>query len=157
MKKIIKFLISKFWTKSFLSFVLIGFINTFINTLCYKYSKDLFDSLISSALSINISTAIAFIIASIFSYFANAKYSFKVKKRTNKQFVIVMSVFLFRMFLTMGATYLFDVLYRLMVNTNLYSKTDFLPNLVASILMIPIFYFALAYVYKKTDIDNNNK
>ena len=150
MLELIKKLINKFFTKSFIAFAIIGVINTIINTICYSTSKNIFDNILPG-LSVLLSTAIAFIIASIFSYFANAKFSFNVKNKSNEQFIIVMLTFLVRLLLTMALTYVFDILFKNMVNETLYAKYDFMPNLVASVLMIPIFYIVLEYVFKKTD------
>jgi putative flippase GtrA len=91
----------KFLTIDFLKFCIIGVINTFIHLIIYN--------LVLSTYSGTISNTIAFIAASIFSYFANTIFTYK-KKIMKTTFVLAMLVFLVKLGFSDGLEYLFTLI-----------------------------------------------
>ncbi len=142
------FIKTHFLTKKFLTFGLIGVINTLIHMTVYyfAYSKFIFGPFWSNTL--------AFITASVFSYFANAILTFKPKRKSTVQFSVVMIVYLTRLLISSSLTTLFDSIFINIFKLN-YEASHFLEllaPLLASALLIPIAYFALDWVFKKTDV-----
>lgn len=154
MIKIWQFIRNKFLTKKFITFGFIGVLNTGINMVVYKlsyYWVGLGTSL--PVIGAFFSQAIAFIAASIFSYFANSIFTFKPNQRTYKQFTFVMVVFLVRLLISATLTALFDYMIINWFNVD-YTVTHwafYIAPFLGSALLIPIAYFALDYVFKKTD------
>ena len=147
MNKIWNFIKKHFLTKKFLTFGLIGVANTGIHMLVYY--------IFYNQLEIGPfwSNTLAFISASIFSYFANAVFTFKPNKRSTVQFSVVMVVYLVRLLISSSLTSLFDMMFINWLKLN-YEASSLLPllaPLLASALLIPIAYFALDWVFKKTD------
>lgn len=161
MKKIWMFVKTKFLTKKFLSFGIIGVINTgihlavywlFYNLLAFKgITLDL--GLLNTNLGSFLSNVVAFIVASVFSYFANVIVTFKPAKKSGKQFSFVMGVFVLRMIASSILTAVFDgIMLKWILQTPDYvhSWMSVIAPFFASALMIPVAYFALEYVFKKT-------
>lgn len=160
MSKLWLFVKSKFLTKKFLTFGIIGVANTGIHMLVYFLTYNAFeqagvDKLANAALS----NTIAFVSASIFSYFANAVFTFKPAQKSGIQFLAVMAVFLARWgtstLLTMG----FDWVIRDLIGLDYatLSWVKLIAPFMASALLIPIAYFALGWVFQKTDGSKSNK
>ncbi len=147
-RKILLIIKNNFLTRKFLTFGLIGVINTAIHMGVYWIA---FNPL---AMGPFFSNTFAFIIASIFSYFANAFLTFKPKNKTSMQFSAVMIVFLIRLLVSGVMTTGFDYIIQnwIGINYSLHSWTTIIAPFFASALLIPIAYFALEYVFKKTDI-----
>ena len=154
MSKIWGFIKTHFITKKFLTFGIIGVLNTGIHLvvykICYNYIQIPEEFFLSIAF---VSNSIAFISASIFSYFANAIYTFKPKKKSTSQFSIVMLVYFTRLLISSLLTSWFDYIFINLLNFdyNTYNYLELLAPLLASALLIPIAYFALDWVFKKTD------
>lgn len=164
MSKLFKFIKEKFLSKQFLSFVIIGLINTAINFLVMKGVLSIFDALIESDISnpeyggilyyisMATSTLVAFIAASLFSYFANAHFTYKQKERDNQTFLQAAVAFIGRFALTYVFTlliwWLIILIFKVTDDPNAWYRT--LSNLIASVLMIPPFYLVLGLIFKKT-------
>lgn len=153
MNNIWNFIKKHFLTKKFLTFGIIGVINTGIHLLIYYLFYNIifpFESEITLAFWSN---TVAFIGASIFSYFANAIFTFKPKRKSTVQFSIVILVFLARWFISSSLASLFDSICINLLNFDYdkYHILSLIPPLFASALLIPIAYFALDWVFKKTD------
>lgn len=148
LNKIWGFIKKHFLTKKFLSFGIIGVANTGIDMLVYY----IFYWFITLEMPFWSKTA-AFIVASIFSYFANVIFTFKPKRKSTAQFSIVMLVFILRWAITSGLTALFDsmVVNWLKIDYSSGKILSLIPSFLASALLIPIAYFALDWVFKKTD------
>lgn len=101
-----------------------------------------------------LSKSAAFITASIFSYFANVIFTFKPKTRSAMQFSIVMVVFGLRWLISASLAWLFDYGFINWLNIDFETNKvlSIIPSLLASALLIPIAYFALDWVFKKTDV-----
>ena len=173
MSKMIEYIKTNFFTKSFIIFCIIGVINTIINFLVMKGVLYLFDisyeidistkeAGVVYYLSMAVATLLAFIVASIFSYFANAKFTYKEEKNDSKTFFEAFLAFIIRFILT----YLFTLLiwYLIIVIFNLDSDPSgwlrTLSNVIASIIMIPPFFLALKLVFKRSRArkeENNNE
>lgn len=161
MNKLFRWIKEKFLNKSFLSFVIIGIINTIINTIlvwfvskCFVWIKGS-DILADDPLyvwSVGVSTFVAYVGASLFSYFANAHFTYNQDKKDTKTFIEAVISFALRYGLTWVLTWAFGLLLTyLFRNTNLSQETiTTIANLIASIIMIPPFYFMLGFVFKRT-------
>jgi putative flippase GtrA len=116
-------------------------------------------SLMRSVVAFN-ANAIAFIVASTFSYFANAYFTFKPKHKTTIQFSAVILVFLTRWVVSslLAAGFEFMVIEWIQIDYNVYPLAKYIAPFLASALLIPIAYLALNVVFKKTsDIKENQK
>ena len=153
MTKIWEFIKNNFLTKKFLTFGIIGLLNTLIHLLIYNliYNEDSIQFIGGAFFS----NAIAFIIASVFSYFANAYFTFKPKNKSTMQFSIVILVFLSRLIVSSLLAELFDfiVINWIGIDYAVYPIAKSIAPFFASALLIPIAYFALDIVFKKTDVE----
>lgn len=149
-------------TKKFITFGFIGVFNTLIHMFVYGLAYDLIfenSSLMRSAVAFS-ANAIAFIVASTFSYFANAYFTFKPKHKTTMQFSAVILVFLTRWVVSslLAAGFEFMVIEWIQIDYNVYPLAKYIAPFLASALLIPIAYLALNVVFKKTsDIKENQK
>ncbi|MFH0992774.1 MAG: GtrA family protein [bacterium] len=140
------FVKNNFLTRKFLTFGIIGVINTAIDAAVYMLADNVIG--LDSAF---LSKSLAFIIASVFSYFANAIFTFKPASKNAKQFSVVMLVFLVRMLISAalaeGVNY--ALVQWLAVDYAVYPAMETIVPILSSAVMIPIAYFALDVVYKK--------
>ncbi len=136
-----------FLTKKFITFGIIGVINTFIHMAVYFvfYQK--------MAAGTFWSNTVAFLSASAFSYFANAIFTFKAENRSAFQFSAVMVVFFVRLWMSNGLTAGFDVFFRRVAGLDYEAVplASVLAPFFGSALLVPFAYFALDYVFKWTD------
>jgi len=144
--KLFNFIKKHFLTVKFLSFGLVGVANTIIDTAVYYLMYTLLSTGPFWAKSA------AFITASIFSYFANVIFTFKPKKTSTAQFSIVFMVFGIRWLISASLAWVFDETFLsiLKVDVYPYQYMVIIPSILASALLIPIAYFALDWVFKKT-------
>jgi putative flippase GtrA len=145
--KIWNFFKTKFLTKKFLTFGIIGVINTAIHMTIYYAMYNLM------ALGPFLSNTAAFITASTFSYYSNAIFTFKPNNKSTMQFGAVMMVFLVRLLTSNFLTWGFDYAIQNWVGIDyaVHTWTTIIAPFIASALLIPIAYFALEYVFKATD------
>jgi putative flippase GtrA len=142
------FIKNNFLTRKFLTFGIIGVFNTFIHMLVYGL---FYNNIGAIAFLAN---ATAFITASTFSYFANAYLTFKPQNKSTMQFSIVILVFLTRLLISSLLAELFDyiVINGFNISYEVYPLATYIAPFFASALLIPIAFFALDVVFKKTDI-----
>jgi len=160
LKKLVDFVVKNFLTRKFITFGIIGIINTGIHLLVYWLVHNALSGPITSdALLAFVANTVAFISASVFSYFANAIFTFKPQNRNTLQFVTVILVFLARLFLSNGLTAGFDYIIIHWFNADyaLYPLTKIIAPFMGSVLLIPIAYFALDYVFRKTGVKKETK
>ena len=152
LSKIWGFIKKHFITRKFLTFGLIGVINTGIHLLTYTISYNILPIETESFLAF-VSNSFAFIVASVFSYFANAIFTFKPNNRNATQFTVVMGVYLTRLLISglLTSGFNFIALEWLKWDYELIPVLKMVPPFIASVLLIPIAYFALDWVFKKTD------
>ena len=161
MRKFFRWIKEKFFTKSFLSFVIIGVINTIINTIVFWFVSKCIAWINGGEItqdhpfhlwSVGIATFIAYVTASLFSYFANAHFTYNQDKKDARTFVEAAISFALRYGLTWVLTWAFGLLLSWMLqNTSLSQETiTTIANLIASVIMIPPFYFLLGFVFKRT-------
>ncbi len=91
--------IKKFLTRNFIVFCIIGVFNTLIHWGVY---------LLIYKQSILLANTIAFVVASLFSYWANAKFTYR-EKTTSRTFVLSFFTFLVKLGLSDGLAYLFEL------------------------------------------------
>lgn|GEM_PF-616594 len=162
MNKLFLFVRRNFLTVKFLSFGLIGVVNTmihmgvywiFYNLVLIPWLTEATTLVLAKSLSAFFANTIAFISASTFSYFANAFFTFKPKNRSTLQFSAVMAVFLIRLLISNLLTTGFDYAVQnwFGVNYEVYPWTSIIAPFAASVLLIPIAFFALDFVFRKTD------
>lgn len=144
-------------------FVIIGFMNTAINFVVLWLSEKGFSSLYE-AISNNpldnqsilgsvfriISVSFAFIVATIFSYFANSQFAFNNKNYSFKKLMETIGVLLIRLLIVIVLTEIVVWLFTFTdINNYLSSETsDSVANLIASVLMIPAAYLVLEKLLK---------
>lgn len=156
MNKLWTFVKTKFLTTKFLIFGIIGVVNTGIHLLAYSLFYNFIETAspqLGPAIFAGTSNTVAFVAASVFSYFANALFTFKPKNRNSMQFTLVMLVFLARWGISTVLTIGFDFLAIewLGLNYDLIPWAKLIAPFFASALLIPIAYFALGWVFQKTD------
>jgi len=154
LNKILQFIKSHFLTKKFLTFGIIGVANTLIHmTVYYVIYHYFFDAAYYIPRAI-VSNTVAFVSASIFSYFANAIFTFKPKHKSAVQFSIVMLVFVTRWGISTSLTTFFDYAMLEWLHADYVAHTylSIVAPFLASALLIPIAYFALDFVFRKTDV-----
>lgn len=157
-KRIWRWGVKKFWNKKFIKFCIIGVCNTLIHMGTLWCMHKLFtalnilqeDNLLT--VEVLLSNAVAFTVASIFSYFAHNYFTFKNKTRSKKDFWESMFVFAARFGLTELLTYIFVSIFKAMKLG--YVWTKYVGPFGASIIMIPIAYLCLS---KVLDHSNDNK
>ena len=85
---------------------MIGLLNTLIHWAVYTPIRDeAVDSFFAGAFFAN---SVAFVVASVFSYFANAYFTFKPENKNATQFSVVFLTFLSRWLISSLLTWLFD-------------------------------------------------
>ena len=132
---------------------MIGVFNTLIHMLIYGV---VYHQLFAGAF---LSNTVAFIGASVFSYFANAYLTFKPKHKTTTQFSVVILVFLTRLLISSLLASAFDyiVIYWIQIDYDIYPIATYIAPFFASALLIPLAYLALNFVFKKTsDLKEKN-
>lgn len=161
LSKIWTYIKNHFLTFKFLTFGIIGVINTLIHLTVYGVFYHyllpaLFQLGSEDYLTAVISNTAAFITASVFSYFANAFFTFKPKHKSVKQFSYVMFLLLIRLGISNALVALFE--YMMIVGFHadytLYPILSYIPPFLSSALLIPIYFVLLNYVFKKTDEKN---
>ncbi len=137
---------NKFLTIKFITFGFIGVLNTGIHLTVYWIFHN------QIGLDAFMSNSFAFITASTFSYFANAIFTFKPKRKTYKQFTSVILVFLVRLLISSSLTGAFDymIIHWFGVDYEAVPWAVFIAPFLGSALLIPVAYFALDYVFKIT-------
>jgi len=171
MNKLFNFIKTKFLTKSFITFCIIGAMNTLINFVVMNLIVWLFDLLVGYDvsttenfiyyLSMALSTLIAFVSASMFSYFANARFTYKQKERDKQTSLESIIAFVLRYLVTYLFTlliwWLMTIIFKLDKDPNGTLRT--IANLIASVMMIPPFYLVLGFIFKRTNnrIANKNE
>ena len=152
MAKIWNFIRNNFLTKKFLIFGIIGLLNTLIHWAVYTPIRDeAVDSFFAGAFFAN---SVAFVVASVFSYFANAYFTFKPENKNATQFSVVFLTFLSRWLISSLLTWLFDyiILNWIGLDYAVYPITEYIAPFMASAILIPVAYFVLDFIFKKTDI-----
>ncbi|MFA5006342.1 MAG: GtrA family protein [Candidatus Izemoplasmatales bacterium] len=146
MNRIWRFVKTHFLTRKFLTFGIIGVVNTAIDSLVYLL---FFDLLVPDV--VFVARGVGFIVASIFSYFANALFTFKPESRNASQFGVVMTVFLIRMLVTMGLAEAINYVVEtgIGIDYGTVPIAKLITPVMSSAIMIPIAYFALDAAYRR--------
>lgn len=152
-KKLWKWGIKRFINKKFMIFACIGVINTLIHIgilwIMYKLfgALGVFQVESTNTAGILIANTFAFILASVFSYFANNRFTFGNKTGNWKEFWATIIVFLARLGLTQLLTLIFVLIFKA---CNLgYIWSEYVGPLGSSIIMIPITYIVLDKILGK--------
>ena len=142
--------IKKFFNKKFIRFCIIGVLNTLIHmgTLWLMYQIFIALNILQEenleTIKVLLGNAVAFTVASIFSYFAHNYFTFRNKKRSKKEFWESMFIFAARFGLTELLTFIFVSIFRAMHLGKVWIK--YVGPFSASIIMIPIAYIFLSLV-----------
>lgn len=143
-KSIWDYLIKKFWTKQFIIFICIGVLNTLIDTvICWVLRTPMHVDIILAG-------TISFFVASLFSYFANSRFTFSNRNYTMRNLVLTMVVFGVRW----GIMSLFTLLlvwicgFTPLIETFELSQIDVACHFFASVLTIPASYIFLEMILK---------
>lgn len=148
--------VKKFLNRKFITFCIIGVLNTLVHLGTLYLMYKLFE--VTQALQeenlvtvkVLIGNAIAFIVASTFSYFANNYITFRNKTSDKKTFAESMIIFLARFGLTELLTFIFVSIFKACKLGDIWIK--YVGPFSASIIMIPIAYIFLAKV-----LDHSNE
>lgn len=164
MSKLFDYIKKKFINKSFLTFCIIGVLNTAINALviylAYKvfgliYHVEFIDDLGKESaeyiISFGISTLAGFTISSIFSYYTNAKFTYNTK--VNKQNALNSALAFIIRFV---ATYVLSLLaYELVIvilpNFEYKDLLKTIVNTLVSLALVPPFYLVFKLIFKGKD------
>lgn len=133
MKKIIKTLFSG----RFIKFCIIGVLNTIIHLIVYNLTLKITNVVIANT--------IAFILASVFSYFANTKFTYN-KSPEATTFILVMITFAVKLALNAGLAYGFE---QLIIKINY--QVDLLIKLIpifVTIIILPMQFLVFNVIYK---------
>jgi len=130
--KIFKIIISE----KFIRFCIIGIMNTIIHLIIYNILRLEYGG--------TIATTIAFIIASLFSYFANSLFTYKaaIKKKT---FFLVMAVFILKLLLNDGLEYVLSYLFTRFEHIEL---IKFNPIFITAIIL-PLQFLVFNRIFKE--------
>ena len=160
-KRLWRWGIKKFWNKKFIKFCIIGVLNTLIHmgTLWLMYQIFIALNILQEesleTLKVLIGNAVAFTVASIFSYFAHNYFTFKNKERSKKEFWESMFIFAARFGLTELLTFIFVSIFKAMHLGKVWIK--YVGPFGASILMIPIAYLCLSLVLDHSKDEEKKK
>lgn len=136
MQKLIRNLFDTFFTRTFILFGILGVINTVIHILFYS----LFNGLIHHT----VSNLLAFLIASLFSYFANSYITYQ-KKTNNKTFVLSLMVFGLKLLIS---TLLEMLIYRILTNQDITpSLINIVTPLVITSLITPLQFLVFNRIF----------
>ena len=160
-KRLWRWGIKKFWNKKFIKFCIIGVCNTLIHMATLWLMYRLFEALNILqeenlvTVKVLIGNAVAFTVASIFSYFAHNYFTFKNKERSKKEFWESMFIFAARFGLTELLTFIFVSIFKAMKLGDVWIK--YVGPFGASIIMIPIAYICLSLVLDHSKDDEKKE
>ena len=148
--------VKKFLNRKFITFCIIGVLNTLVHlgTLYLMYKLFEVTHVLQEenlvTVKVLIGNAIAFIVASTFSYFANNYITFKNKTSDKKTFAESMVIFLARFGLTELLTFIFVSIFKACKFGDIWIK--YVGPFSASVIMIPI-----AYIFSAKVLDHSNE
>jgi len=148
-KEKIEKLIKIFFNEKFIKFCIIGVLNTIIHTIIYNLIRN---KLGSNDLSGTIANTIAFISASIFSYFANSIFTYKVEIQ-RKTFLLSAVVFTVKLFFSDGLEYLFSYIF---TKLSLLSLIKFNPIFI-TIIILPMQFLVFNKIFKGQKYDEKQR
>lgn len=133
-----------FFKPSFLIFCIVGVLNTLIHLGVYNLIL-LIDAW-NETFVILLGNTCAFIIASLFSYWANATFTYK-KKMSQVSFILAMGVFLSRLLLSNLLLYLFVLVIK---HFGWISLIPFAP-LPVSMILIPLQFLVFNRIFSNSE------
>lgn len=125
----------KLFNRSFLIFCVIGVINTLTHLAVFNQAI---------GLGTVLANTVAFIIASLFSYWANATFTYRTEMKF-ETFFSSMLTFLVKLLLSDALTFGFE---RLLFHFNREDLIPFIPIPVTAVLL-PLQFFVFNYIFKK--------
>ncbi|MDD3191564.1 MAG: GtrA family protein [Bacilli bacterium] len=144
---LIRKLFQTFLSRAFITFCIIGVINTLLHLGVYNAVLAIPHQ--SEDFLVLLGNTLAFIIASLFSYWANATFTYR-EKMSQKTFWLAMVTFLIRLFLSDLLIYICLLLIRE------FGWTSLIPwaPLPASIILIPIQFLVFNIIFKQKNKSN---
>lgn len=127
-------LIKKFLTKSFLIFCVIGVFNTLIHLFFYN--------VLNIVIHPTLSNTFAFIAASVFSYFANSRFTYK-EKPTSRTFYLSFITFAVKLGLSDGLEWLF----RITLEELHLSQYNFLNPIMVTTILLPLQFLVFNKIF----------
>lgn len=137
-------ILKTFFSEKFIKFCIIGILNTIIHLIVYNLLRIEFGGTISNT--------IAFIIASIFSYFANSLFTYKTEIR-KKTFLLAMLIFTIKLLLSDGLEYLFSYLF---TKFNVVSLIKYNPIFITAIIL-PLQFLIFNRIFRESKYETDNK
>lgn len=143
MKNRIKKLYDIVISEKFIRFCLIGVINTIIHLIIYNLLRGKYGG--------TIATTIAFVVASVFSYFANSLYTYKteIKKKT---FFLAMIVFTAKLLLNDALEFGFSYLF---TEIGLIELIKLNPIFITAIIL-PLQFLFFNRIFKESSYDKED-
>lgn len=140
MKKIFKL----FFRRTFIVFCIIGVLNTLVHLSVYN---------LLMSLGTLVANTIAFIIASLFSYWANSTFTYKTKM-SNNSFIASMITFIVKLGLSDGLTLLFEYIF---IRYHYQELIKLIPVPVTIILLpLQFLVFNRIFIPKKKEDDDDS-
>lgn len=138
LNKLFKIIISE----KFIRFCIIGVINTIIHLIVYNSLRGEYGG--------TIATTMAFIIASLFSYFANSLYTYKtpIKKKT---FFLAMLVFVLKLILNDSLEFVFSYMFTKLMHPEL---IKFNPIFITAIIL-PLQFLVFNKIFKEPHYEHD--
>ncbi len=140
MKKIFKL----FFRRTFIVFCIIGVLNTLVHLSVYN---------LLMSLGTLVANTIAFIIASLFSYWANSTFTYKTKM-SNNSFIASMITFIVKLGLSDGLTLLFEYIF---IRYHYQELIKLIP-IPVTIILLPLQFlvFNRIFIPKKKEDDDDS-
>lgn len=143
MKKIFKL----FFRRTFIVFCIIGVLNTLVHLSVYN---------LLMSLGTLVANTIAFIIASLFSYWANSTFTYKTKM-SNNSFIASMITFIVKLGLSDGLTLLFEYIF---IRYHYQELIKLIP-IPVTIILLPLQFLVFNRIFipkkKQEDDDSHTK
>lgn len=128
----------RLYQSRFIRFCLIGVVNTIIHLVIYNLLLNEIDKVVLSQI-------IAFIIASLFSYWANTLFTYREKMR-RKTFYLSMLTFIIKLLLNAGLAKAFEMLF---IWLKFISLKKIIPLFITAILL-PLQFLVFNKIFEKS-------
>ena len=151
MTKVFIWFKNKFLTKKFITFGIIGVVNTLVDAIVLKLYYNGFSDI---GFHYYVGKALSFTVATIGSYFMNSYFTFKEEKFSFKSFMSMFIVFLIKLVVTLILAGILQEIFILIFKTEEY---NYYAAVLSSFAMIPVSFLVLDKVFDKIKFNNKNE
>jgi len=138
-----KKLINKIFNRTFITFCIIGGLNTLVHLIIYNALLNIYHIIIVNT--------IAFIVASLFSYWANARFTYKTKMN-NTSFWLSMLTFAVKLILNNALVILFEFIFK---EFNLEFLIPFIP-IPVTLIILPLQFLVFNKIFIPKNKEKHN-